>query len=68
MAEGDGGADFPDTVILQMPDGKFGMVGAPRRPELLEQRRSIAINVRKGNIAGLATTPSAEGVQDEHCL
>ena len=44
------------------------MVGLPGRPELLEQRRQVAVHLAEGDVVALPARPAAEGVQHQKRL
>jgi hypothetical protein len=63
--QGAGGGDGPDTIVLQEPEAVLGVVGLPRRAELPEHGRQVAVHVAECDRASVPAAPAADCVQHQ---
>ena len=63
-----GAADDPDAVARKPPKGVFGVVGLPRRTELLEQLSQVAVHVAERNVGQVTARPAAACVEQQRLV
>lgn len=61
------GMDGPDAVTLKSPEGLFGVVRLPGRPELSQEGGEVRLDLAERDVL-LARLPPAKGVKDEEGL